>query len=178
MPYRIKISFFLFLFLFMVNTKLSYTEELGCKGINDELIWKLETQGTWKTGNNFGYYRALVFRLSGEEHIYDKVQIQILEMIKKYDKEYERDIYKGKVIKCFWLDEPSFKGHVHNIYFKKINNKLMTFTMDVQMRAMGKIVLRVVYILKSDGTLKKISHTKYIDVFDNDGFYKGHKKLP
>jgi len=179
-PYRSKIISLLTLlsvFLLIANIQPLFAKGFDC--VNGEgIIWMLKKGGAWKIKDDYGYYQALVFRKDGENQKY-KVQIQILKIIEEPIKEtkYEEYRYRGKVIKCFWLDEPGTKGYVHDIFFKTINDKLVAFTVDIEIKAMKRIVLRTVYLVKPDGAFKKMSPQKYTNISNNIGSAKQSMSL-
>jgi len=171
----------LFTFLSIVNIRLSVAEKLGCEGAKG-MIWMVKAQKGWQTKDAQRFYRVLVFRNEGKNPR-DKIQVQIIETVKKHNKKQGKPESKMKVVKCFWLDEPGNKGYVYDISFNDIVvdiahlPELKGLLVDIKMRKMEGIILRAIYALNPNGTFKKISSTSYVNIHDDTGFKKSSIKL-
>lgn len=120
-----------------------------------------QSAGIWKKGNDHGNYKVLVFR-EIMEHSRDRVQVQVTRITpakKETDKPTE------EVMRSFWLDSPGIKGYVDAIHFQMIDEQRMALTLDIEMNAMNGVILRELYILRSDGTYDLLQPANYIDIF-------------
>lgn len=120
-------------------------------------LFMCKTGGTWEgKDSTYGYYKALVFR-EGLEAAKDRILIQITQMNEKTEKE--------TVKKQFWLDSPGIKGYITDLTFTQIDGERMALSLDIQMKAMENLVLREIFILRPNGSFKKIVNAEYVDVF-------------
>lgn len=120
-------------------------------------LWMAKTAGTWKSGSDYGFYRVAVYRLTGE-HASDTVEIQIVKA--------GSDGSAKEVIKTVTLESPGYQGYVQGISFTKINDQLMSISLDIEMKAMDGIVLREVYLVNPDGNVRNLVKAKYQDIYE------------
>jgi len=173
---RNKINFPLVLFfifsLAVVSVQLSLAEEVGCQGAGEAIqLIKTWKHSEAKDGNL--YYRAIVYTYLQEPWT-SYIQIQIIKLIKP-----EKEKYRKKIIRCFWLDESYYRTYIRDIFFKKINDELVAFTVDTEDDIRRMLVFRTVYLVKPDGSFKKISFSKYLDpifFYDESYFDDKHTK--
>jgi hypothetical protein len=115
--------------------------------ILDSIVWQAKTSGYWKANEKDGYYRVLVNREFGKEHSFDDVTVQILELTK---------INKLKILKTVSLKTPGYKGYVRDISLKRLDDTRAAVSVDIEMKAMGGIVLREVHIVTINGKVNKV----------------------
>ena len=125
---------------------------------NQELqnIWMSTSSGIWENESASGIYKALVVRKMGRESSSDEVKIQLVERTKNNEL---------KILKTIVLDTPGYKGYVENITLHPIDKSLVALYVDINMKAMGGIVMREVYIINAKGEAKKLSVAESQDIY-------------
>jgi hypothetical protein len=127
----------------------------ACVRVDDGDVWLVKTEGTWKQGSRYGYYRAVVVR-KGIEHAIDSVQVQFLEVDDK-----------AKAIRlrgCVSLESPGLKGYVTDLSFTKIDDVRIALSIDVEMKAMNGLVLREVFLVDLKGEVRRLVDAKHVEI--------------
>jgi hypothetical protein len=124
-------------------------------------LWMAQSAGIWKTGDDYGYYKVLVFKQI-MEHSRDRVLVQITGLLPP---EKGAEVGTEVVLHSFWLDTPGIKGYIDAIHFQMIDDQRMALMLDIRMRGMDEVVLRELYVLHPDGTYKLLQSADQIDLF-------------
>ena len=149
------LSRMLALIICLTTTVLSIAAENADSNAISSDLWMTKTFGTWKNGTQQGYYRALVFRRVGEAHNFDEVVVQLLEL--------EPNGHR-KLIKSIPIPSPGYRGYVVDVSFVRLDDARTAVAIDIEMSAMGEIVLRDVYIVSPKGRLKQVVVAGYKDI--------------
>lgn len=147
---------YFFVFIAIIGTALAVPVNAASPDIPPSL-WMAKTAGTWKSGSEYGFYRVAVYRLAGE-HASDTVEIQIIKA--------GSDGSAKEVVKTVPLESPGYQGYVQEILFTKINDQLMSISLDIEMKGMEGIVLREVYLVNPDGNVRNLVKAKYQDIYE------------
>lgn len=129
----------------------------GCRQARDVNVWLLKTGGHWEDGDAHGHFRVLVVR-KGVEHAIDSVRVQVTRTIDAKN--------KREIVRCVDLGTPELKGYVEDVGIVEHGEKRAAIYVDISMKAMEDLVLREVFIVSSNGKVKKVVNADYIDLFD------------
>lgn len=152
MPHRITVSAVLALLALLGG----FRAQASTNETDVATLWMAKSAGIWKSGDRYGYYKALVFR-EGIEAAKDKLLIVITQVDPKNNTQ--------EIIKKYWLNTPGIKGFVTGLAFNMITEDRMALSVDIEMKAMEGIVLREIFLLGPDGSFKRITNADYVDVF-------------
>lgn len=147
---------YFFAFITIIGIALAVPANAASPAVPPSL-WMAKTAGTWKSGSDYGFYRVAVYRLTGE-HASDTVEIQIIKA--------GSDGSAKEVIKTVPLESPGYQGYVQEISFTKINDQLMSISLDIEMKAMEGIILREIYLVTPDRKVRNLVKAKYQDIYE------------
>jgi len=124
------------------------------RSVVDGDVWLVRTLGSWTDAERWGYYRVIVSRQVGE-HSTDTVKVQIIEAEEGQPLETLRSIL---------LASPGYQGYVEDVAITQIGDKSAAISLDIEMKAMSGIVLRDVYVVGIDGSVRQIAEAKARDL--------------
>ena len=119
-------------------------------------LWLSKSVGVWEKGQDYGYFKVLVYR-TGLEPAGDKVQV----IVTRADTKKNRQTVKLTK----WLDTPGYKGYVNDIDLKILKPDKLILGLDIEMKGMDGVVLKEVYIVEMNGVVKKVTDAEYKDIY-------------
>ncbi len=103
-----------------------------------------------------GGYKVRVYRVLGEAHAFDYVEVQIYNVADDGTRTHKETIK---------LPTPGYKGYIRDVSFNTIDKNRVAITFQVEMKAMEGVVLSELFIVEHSGKFERVLEAKYIDLY-------------